>query len=249
VARDEAMRTTNVAACQRCPWRVAAPTKRRHGTCCYSGAVVGVVDSSFTTRCSSLPSWRGTSSARRGTTRCSLGAALQQRVHGSLQCCFSFSSGVAVKLGVGEQGGRGVGVPGGRRSRAPRWPPSRPTTPIFLPSSSPHRRRCGLWFSSLAADTGARARRALYMWALGLESSHERQGCRGEDAWFPSVGASTTRAAPWVRPRARYGAAPSPDFPSQTSRGRKGHRVRLTSGSRASVKMKGGRIAGLAGLV
>jgi hypothetical protein len=214
------MRTTNVVVCQRCPWRVAAPTERRHGTCCCSGVVVGVVDSSFTTR-------HDTAFHRRGTpATCSqLPPALLLFL---LRC-------------GGEARSRGAGRQGRRRPRwwaleSPTIPPSRPTTPIFLPSSSPHRRRCGLWFSSLAADTGARARRALYMWALGFESSHERQGCRDEDAWFPSAGASTTRATPWVRPRVRYGAVPSPDFPSQTSRGRKGHRVRLTSGSHASMK-------------
>jgi hypothetical protein len=138
------MRSTNVAARQRCPSRVAAPTERHPGTCC-SGVFVGVFNSSFTTRCSSLPSWRDTSSARRGTTRRPLDAALQQFVHGSLQRCFSFSSGVAVKLGVGERGCSGVGVPGGGRSIDQQWPPPRPTTPIFLPSSFPHRRCCGSW--------------------------------------------------------------------------------------------------------
>jgi hypothetical protein len=51
----------------------------------------------------------------------------------------------------------------------------------------------GLGFSPLAADTGAEARCALYMGALGFECSHGRQGCRGEDAWFPSAGASAAR--------------------------------------------------------
>jgi hypothetical protein len=43
-------------------------------------------------------------------------------------------------------------------------------------------------------------------------------------------------------------AAPPPDR-MQTSQGRKRHMVRLMSGSRSSVKRRGGRVAGLAGLV
>jgi hypothetical protein len=61
--------------------------------------------------------------ARRGTTLRPLDAALQQRVYGSLRRCFFFSSGAAVKLGVGEWGCSGVGVPGGGCYR---WSPSRP---------------------------------------------------------------------------------------------------------------------------
>jgi hypothetical protein len=128
----------------------------------------------------------------------------------------------------------GSSVPSARWCPAPT--PLHGRLPLFLLLSFPS--QAVQWIRVFPHGGGQRARCALYMGALGFESSHGWQGCRGEDAWFPSAAANMTRAAPWVRPRARYGAAPSPDFPSQTSRGRKGHRVRLMSGSRASVKKR-----------